>query len=115
MADGPRLHRLHHLVRPGEDGPVGKAGGQGSPAVDAGQLPPVGGAPQLQGLLDDGGEVPVRPDVDHAGVAHRPGGEHPVRVALLGRHQAVGGEQDGGGDTIKLLLLVLPGRAEVAL
>lgn len=50
-----------------------------------------------------------------AGIGHHRGGEHPVRIAFAQGHDAVGGEQDGRGDILKLGLLVLPCGAEVAL
>ena len=50
-----------------------------------------------------------------AGVGDDRGGVHPVGVAGPQGHDAVGGEQDGRGDVLKLPLLVLPRGAEVAL
>ena len=49
------------------------------------------------------------------GIGYHRRGEHTVGVACFRRHQAVGGKQHRRGDVGKLLLLVLPRRAEVAL
>ena len=47
-------------------------------------------------------------------VADDRGGVDTVSVALTRRHDAVGGEKNGCGEIGKLLLLILPRRAEVA-
>ena len=74
-------------------------------------------AAQGQGLPDQGREILpallVGFDVPQSRVAHHGGGVHPVGVAGPGRHQAVGGKEDGGRDVFKLLLLALPGCAEI--
>ena len=49
-----------------------------------------------------------------AGVAGHTGGEQAARVACLGRHDAVGGHQDGAVKAVKLFLLLPPGVAVVA-
>ena len=92
-----------------------EAGGDAFAAVDAGETSVRIKAAQLQRLFDDRGEVLFLPNMSHAGEGDDLGGEHPVSVAGLGRHQAVGGEQNGRGQICKFLLLILPGGAEIAL
>ena len=60
-------------------------------------------------------EVLALADAGDLGVGHRAGCEHAVGVALARRHEAVRGEQHRRRQVVELLLLVLPGRAEVAL
>ena len=109
------LYRLHDLARMAQHGIVRKAGDDGLAAVHAGHEGVLFVAAQLQRPADDGGEIPPFVDVHDAGVGHHRGGEHPVGVTLPQGHDAVGGEQDGRGDILKLGLLVLPCGAEVAL
>ena len=58
--------------------------------------------------------VPVLGNVGQPFVPHDGGGVHPVLIAGAGRHQTVGGKQHWGGNALKLLLLALPGSAEVS-
>ena len=69
---------------------------------------------EFAGPLDQGREVPAT-DVDGAGMTDGPGCEHVADVAVLRRHQAVGGEQDWDINPVELGPLVLPGRPVVAL
>jgi len=54
-------------------------------------------------------------DVLAAGEAHNACGVHAVFVAVLGRHKAVGGQQDGAVEGVKFFLLLPPRVAVVAL
>ena len=75
----------------------------------------LGVAAQLERALDDGREVLVSADVGAVRERHHLGREHAVGVAVLRRHEAVRGVEQRAGDVVELLLLVLPGGAEVAL
>ena len=92
-----------------------EAGHDRAAAVDAGERLVLVVAAKLQCLFDDRGEILVFTDVDDFGIGYHRRGEHTVGVARPWRHQAVCGEQHRRGDVGKLLLLVLPRRAEVAL
>ena len=115
---GTAANGLQQLRGLAKHGCPGKSGGEHMPAVDAAHALAGVVSAQSKGLLDQRGEVLmallVRGDVPQALVAHHRGGVHPVGVAGPGRHQAVGREQNRGGQCIELLLLVLPGGAEVA-
>ena len=115
VPDGAGLYRVHHLTGDAQDGIVAKAGCHGAAAVDAGKVLRRLIAAQGKRLLDEGREVLLCINVGDAGVGHHIGGEHPVYIVILGRHQAVGGKENGGGEIGKFLLLVLPGRAEITL
>ncbi len=115
MADRARLDCSYHLIRYAEDCVVPKAGGNLLAAVDAGESGILGVAAKGQGLFDHGREIPRLADVDKAGEGHHAGGEDPIRIALFGGHEAIGGKEHSAGDIGKFLLLVLPGRAKVAL
>ena len=67
----------------------------------------------LLGRLDDLGEVPPL-DVLHPGPLHPAPGEEAVLVGVGRALDAVGVEDDGAGEVLELLVLVLPGAAEVA-
>ena len=115
MPDLPGLDGFHDLARVVQDCIPGKPGGNGASAVHARDEGVFLIAAQLQRFGNDGGEIPAFPDVHNAGVGDDRGGEHPVRIAGPQGHDAVGGEEDGRGDVLKLPLLVLPRRAKVAL
>ncbi len=97
---------------------VGKAGGQDMPAVDATHAPVGAVSAQGQRLVDEGGEILaallVLRDVLQPGIAHHRRGIDTVGIAGTGRHDAVGGHQNGRGKAVELALLVLPGGAEVS-
>ena len=114
MPDGTLVDGLDDLLRMAQYGMVGKAGGDHTAAVHARDEGVLRVAAQLKRLGDDRRKIPVLADVDDAGIGHHRGGEHPVGVAGPQRHDAVGGKEDGGGDVLKLPLLVLPCGAEVA-
>ncbi len=84
-------------------------------AVDAGHGVILRIPAQCQGLFNDRRKVLVFSDMGHAGIGHHARREHTVPVAVLYRHQAVGGEQQRGRDVGEFLLLILPRRAEIAL
>ncbi len=97
---------------------VGKAGGQDMSAVDATHAPVGAVSAQGQRLVDEGGEIlaalPILRDVLQSGIAHHRRGIDTVGIAGTGRHDAVGGHQNGCGKAVELALLVLPGGAEVS-
>ena len=97
---------------------VGKAGGQDMSAVDATHAPVGAVSAQGQRLVDEGGEIlaalPILRDVFQSGIAHHRRGIDTVGIAGTGRHDAVGGHQNGCGKAVELALLVLPGGAEVS-
>ena len=68
---------------------------------------------EVEGRLDDFGEVPSL-DMLHARPLDPAPGEEPVLVGLGRALDAVGVEDDGAGEVLELLVLVLPGAAEVA-
>lgn len=68
-----------------------------------------------RGHFSDRSKVLISTNVLHTGIAYHLGGEYPVSVSCLGRHEAVGGKEDGGCQDRKFLLLILPGSAEIAL
>ena len=107
MADGLGLDRLDHLVGHAEHRIATKAD-QHLATVHL-----VGEAVHGQRHLDHGRVVLVG-DVLHARPADQTVGEHPVLVAVQRLLDAVGGEQDRSREVGELLLLVLPGGAEVA-
>ena len=109
------LYGVNDLVRNAENRAVAEAGGDGGSAVNASELRILGKAAQLQRLLNDWGKVLVLADMYDFRIGDHLGGEDPVFIAVLGRHQAVGGEEDRRGEICKFLLLILPRRAEVAL
>ncbi len=115
VTDGTRLNRVDYGVSRRQNRASCKAGGQHAAAVNAGHHRFLGVAAKLKRLVDDGGKVLFLPDVNHVGVCHHRGGKDAVAVAVAHRHNAVGGKQHGTRDVNKLLLLVLPCRAEVAL
>ena len=126
VADGALLHGVDDRPGDAEHCAVGESAGQLGAAVDTRQGCGLAVAAQFAGLGDYGREVLVagRPgcrgrgvdvvDMHQPGKAHHRGGVYPVGVGLARRHQAVGGEQHRCRQVIKLALLVLPGRAEVA-
>ena len=99
-------------------GVVGEARGQDVPTVDAAHAAVGGVSAQRQRLVNDRRKVLPSPvvlrDVPQPRIPHHGGGVDAVGVAGPGRHQAVGREQNRGGQCIELLLLVLPSGAEVA-
>ena len=92
-----------------------EAGHDRAAAVDTGERLVLVVAAKLHCLFDDRGKVLILADVRHFRVGYHRRGEHAVGVACFRRHQAVGSKQHRRGDVGKLLLLVLPRRAEVAL
>ena len=116
--DGASFDGLDDLWRLREDCRVGKAGGEHVTAVDAAHAAVGLIAAEGERLLDDRGEVlaalRIRLDMTQPPVANDRGGVDAVSVALTRRHDAVGGEKNGCGEIGKLLLLILPRRAEVA-
>ena len=115
MTDLAVLHRLHDLARMLEHSIARKAGDDAFAAVHSGHKSILLVAAQLQRLFDHRCKIAPFLNVHDAGIGHHRGGEHPVRIAFAQGHDAVGGEQDGRGDILKLGLLVLPCGAEVAL
>ena len=115
MADLPAFHGRNDLIGVGEHSAPRKAGGDRFAAVHARDDGILRVTAQFQRFLDDRGEVPVLPDVRHPGIGDHRGGKDPVGVAGAQRHDTVCGEEDGGGDVLKLRLLVLPGGAEISL
>ena len=118
VLDGTAFDGLDDLRRLREDCRVGKAGSEHVTAVDAAHAAVGLIAAEGKRLLDDGGEVlaalRVLLNMSQPPVADDRGGIDAVSVALTRRHDAVGGEKDGCGEIGKLLLLILPRRAEVA-
>ena len=61
---------------------------------------------------DDGRKVLVLADFTRnvlaTGEAHNARGVHAVFIAVLGRHKAVGGQQDGAIEGVKFFLLLPP-------
>ena len=112
------FHGVDDSLRVGQYRRVAEAGGQHVAAIDAAHAVIVVVAAQLQRLPDERREVLaavfIGGDVGQAVVTHHGGGVDAVGVAGARRHQAVGGEQHGGGDGIELRLLALPRCAEVA-
>ena len=115
MPNRAGLDRLDDLICHAKYRATGKASRDGAAAVDAGEGFILGITAQLQSLFNHRGKVLICSDVRHFGVRHHRRGEHPVGIACFGRHQTVGGEQHRCGKFRKLLLLVLPRRAEIAL
>ncbi len=107
MADLLALHGLDDLVGHAHDGVAGEA------HHDRLAVRVCREAGQREGPLDHRGEIAVG-DVGHTGPAHETGGEDVVLVGRLGPLDAVGGHEDRTGELGELLLLVLPGRAVVA-
>ena len=111
LTDGAGFHRFHHLVSQGQHLGVGEA---------ADDLP----ALQLHGrlaalrALDQDGEIlsPFRvcADMGAAGIPRGPGGVEPVLIAVAGRHDTVGGHEDGAPEGLEFLLLLPPGVPVIA-
>ncbi|MPM24074.1 hypothetical protein SDC9_70555 [bioreactor metagenome] len=57
----------------------------------------------------------IRRDIFHLGVVNNRGRVNTVAVARAHRHDAIGREENRGRNTLKLLLLILPGCAEISL
>ena len=110
-----RQYRLDHLIRHAKHRAMTEAGHDRAAAVDTGERLVLVVAAKLQRLFDDRGEILIFADVGDFGVGYQRRGEHTVGIARPWGHQAVCGEQHRRGDVGKLLLLVLPRRAEVAL
>ena len=115
MPDGAALYRLDHLIRHAKHRAMTEAGHDRAAAVDTGERLVLVVAAKLHCLFNDRGKVLILADVRQFWVGYHRRGEHAVGVACFRRHQAVGGKQHRRGDVGKLLLLVLPRRAEVAL
>jgi len=111
VTDGLGFHSLDHLVGHAEYGVAGKADEHGI-IVDG-----VGESGQGQGPVDQRGEVLCAvglADMGDIRPADQAGGEDIGLVGILGLLDAVGGEEDGPWKFRHLLLLILPGGAEVA-
>ena len=115
MLDGALLDRVDDRVGDREHRALREAGRHGRAAIDASEVLGLGIAAQLEGLLDDRREILVGADVRAIRERHHLGREHAIGIAVLRRHEAVRGVQQRAGDVVELLLLVLPGGAEVAL
>ncbi len=113
MLDRAGLDRLDHFVGHGEHRVVREAGHQRR------ALSVILPAAEADGVIDQGREilvaVGIRRNVRDTGPADLGCGVEVAGVGGLGRHQAVGGVEHDAGQVVELLLLVLPGGAEVAL
>ena len=118
MPELARFDGFHHCSGMGKNRLMGKTGGDHMAAVDAAHAVVMVVAAQRKSLLDQGRKVLapllVRRNVRQALVSHHGGGIHPILITGTGRHQTVGGKQHRRWNILKLGLLALPRRAEIA-
>ena len=97
------------LVADGADGFPPETGGDGGAAVDAGKRDLFRGAALFNGGDDGGGEILFQ--MGYAGDTGVAGGKDAVGIGGQGQIHTARGENDGGGNMVEFLLLVLPSRA----
>ena len=97
------------LVADGADGFPPETGGDGSSAVDAGKSDLFRGAALFNGGDNGGGEILFQ--MGYAADTGVAGGKNAVGIGGQGQIHTARGENDGGGNMVEFLLLVLPARA----
>ena len=108
VTDGLGFHGLDHLVSHAEYGVAGKTDEDGATVHGVGE------SGQGQGAVDHRGEVFLVIDMGDMRPTDQTGGEDIGLVRVFWFLDAVGGKEDGPWKLRHLLLLVLPGGAEVA-
>ena len=93
---------------------MGKTGHHLITAVDPCKVHICWIAAQCKGFFNNRSEILIFPDMDKSGIRNNFRGENPVCVTGFGRHQAIGGKENGCRKFGKLFLLILPGCAEIA-